>query len=68
VREMQVRIGETKQLSEDLERKMAALDSMVRSYESSTKTDTGIRSKPKDQAPPIPKVEDRLQTAINDAR
>jgi hypothetical protein len=67
VREMQVRIGETKQLSEDLERKMAALDSMVRSYESSTKTDTGIRTKPKDQTPAIPKVEDRLQTAINEA-
>ena len=66
VREMQVRIGETKQLSEDLERKMAALDSMVRTYESSTKTDTGIRTKPKDQAA-APKVEDRLQTAITDA-
>jgi uncharacterized phage infection (PIP) family protein YhgE len=67
VREMQVRIGETKQLSEDLERKMAALDSMVKSYESSTKTDTGIRARSKEQAPAIPKVEDRLQTAINDA-
>jgi len=66
VREMQVRIGETKQLSEDLERKMAALDSMVRTYESSTKSDTGIRTKPKDQ-PAAPKVEDRLQNAINDA-
>jgi hypothetical protein len=67
VREMQVRIGETKQLSEDLERKMAALDSMVRSYESSTKTDTGFRTKPKEQAPAPPKFEDRLQSAINDA-
>ena len=67
VREMQVRIGETKQLSEDLERKMAALDTMVRSYETSTKTDTGIRTKSKDQAAGLPKVEDRLQSAINDA-
>jgi len=66
VREMQVRIGETKQLSEDLERKMAALDSMVRTYESSTKKDTGIRTKPNDQ-PAAPKFEDRLQSAINDA-
>jgi hypothetical protein len=67
VREMQVRIGETKQLSEDLERKMAALDSMVRSYESSTKTETGFRAKPKEPAPSAPKFEDRLQAAINDA-
>jgi hypothetical protein len=66
VREMQVKIGETKQLSEDLERKMAALDSMVRSYETSTKTDTGIRTRPKEQ-PAAPKFEDRLQNAINDA-
>lgn len=66
VREMQVKIGETKQLSEDLERKMAALDSMVKSYESSTKKETGIRTKPVDQ-PAAPKFEDRLQTAINDA-
>ena len=66
VREMQVKIGETKQLSEDLERKMAALDSMVKSYESSTKKETGIRPKPVDQ-PAAPKFEDRLQTAINDA-
>jgi DNA repair exonuclease SbcCD ATPase subunit len=67
VREMQVRIGETKQLSEDLERKMAALDSMVRSYETSTKTDTGFRKNPKEPAPAAPKFEDRLQAAINDA-
>ena len=45
---------------------MAALDSMVRTYESSTKTDTGIRAKAKDQPAP-PKFEDRLQNAINDA-
>jgi hypothetical protein len=67
VREMQVRIGETKQLSEDLERKMAALDNLVKSYESSTKTDTGIRSKPQGQQPVAPKMEDRMQAAINDA-
>lgn len=66
VREMQVKIGETKQISEDLQRKMAALDNLVRDYESSTKKDTGFRTKPKD--PPVePKVEDRLQTAINEA-
>ena len=67
VREMQVRIGETKQLSEDLERKMAALDNHVKNYESTTKTDTGIRSKPKEQQPVAPKMEDRMQAAINDA-
>jgi chromosome segregation ATPase len=66
VREMQVRMGETKQLSEDLERKMAALDSMVKTYETSTKTDTGIRTKPKEQ-PAVPKWDDKMQTAINDA-
>jgi len=67
VREMQVRMGETKQLSEDLERKMAALDSMVKTYETSTKTDTGIRTKPKEQQPAVPKWDDKMQTAINDA-
>jgi hypothetical protein len=45
---------------------MAALDIMVKSYESSTKTDTGFRTKPKD-APAAPKAEDRLQNAINEA-
>jgi hypothetical protein len=67
VREMQLRVGQTKQLSEDLERKMALLDDMVRTYETSTKTDTGIRAKPKEQAPALPKFEDRLQNAIDEA-
>jgi DNA repair exonuclease SbcCD ATPase subunit len=67
VREMQLRVGQTKQLSEDLERKMAMLDDMVRTYESSTKSDTGIRSKPKEQGPALPKFEDRLQSAIDEA-
>jgi len=67
VREMQLRVGQTKQLSEDLERKMALLDDMVRTYETSTKTDTGIRTKPKEQAPALPKFEDRLEGAIKEA-
>jgi hypothetical protein len=66
VRDMQVKIGETKQASEDLERKRAALDNLVREYESSTKKDTGIRTKPK-ETPVEPKMEDRLQTAVNEA-
>jgi len=67
VREMQLRVGQTKQLAEEMERKMALLDDMVRTYETSTKTDTGIRSKPKDAAPALPKFEDRLENAINEA-
>ncbi|MBI3856876.1 MAG: hypothetical protein HY293_14405 [Planctomycetes bacterium] len=67
VREMQLRVGQTKQLSEDLERKMALLDDMVRTYESSTKSDTGIRTKPKDQGPSLPRFDDRLQNAIDEA-
>jgi hypothetical protein len=67
VREMQLRVGQTKQLAEEMERKMALLDDMVRTYETSTKTDTGIRTKPKDQAPALPKFEDRLQNAIDEA-
>lgn len=66
-REMQIKIGQTKQLSEDLERKMAALDEMVRTFESSVKTDTGVRAKPKEPAPGIPKFEDRLQAAVDEA-
>jgi len=64
---MQLRVGQTKQLAEEMERKMALLDDMVRTYETSTKTDTGIRTKPKDQAPALPKFEDRLVNAINEA-
>ena len=67
VREMQLRVGQTKQLAEEMERKMALLDDMVRTYESSTKTDTGIRAKPKEAAPALPKFEDRLENAINEA-
>lgn len=66
-RDMQVRIGQTQQLSEDLDRRMAMLDEMVRTFESSTKTETGIRPKPKEQAPAAPKIEDRLQGAIDGA-
>jgi predicted nucleic acid-binding Zn-ribbon protein len=46
---------------------MALLDDMVRTYETSTKTDTGIRTKPKEQAPALPKFEDRLENAISEA-
>jgi len=66
-RDMQVRIGQTKQMSEDLDRRMAMLDEMVRTFESSTKSDTGIRTKPKEQGPAVPKIEDRLQGAIDGA-
>jgi len=66
-REMQLRMGETKQMSEELERRMALLDGMVRTFETSTKSDTGVRMKPKEQAPAMPKFEDRLQGAIDEA-
>ena len=67
VREMQLRMGETKQISEELERRMAQLDGMVRTFETSTKSDTGIRMKPKEPAAVAPKYEDRLQSAIDEA-
>lgn len=67
VREMQLRVGQTKQLAEEMERKMAILDDMVRTYETSTKTDTGIRTKPKEATPALPKFEDRLENAIKEA-
>lgn len=67
VREMQLRIGETKQMSEELERRMAQLDGMVRTFESSMKSDTGMRTKPKESTPAVPKFEDRLQSAIDEA-
>ncbi len=66
-RDMQVRIGQTQQLSEDLERRMAMLDEMVQTFERTTKSDTGIRTKPKEQSPAAPKIEDRLQGAIDGA-
>jgi predicted RNase H-like nuclease (RuvC/YqgF family) len=66
-RETQIKIGQTKQLSEDLERRMAMLDEMVRSFEAPAKPDTGIRPKPKDGASAIPKIDDRLQGAIDEA-
>jgi hypothetical protein len=66
-REMQIQIGQTKQLSEDLERKMNLLNEMVGKFETSMKTDTGMRVKPKEAGPVAPKLEDRLQTAIDDA-
>lgn len=66
-REMQVRIGQTKQLSEDLDRRMAALDDMVRTFEAGGKPGATAPSKPK--APPagLPNLEDRLQGAIDEA-
>ncbi len=67
VREMQLRMGETKQVAEELERKMALLDGMVKTFETSTKSDTGIRPKPKESVPVLPKFEDRLQSAIDEA-
>src|SRR5215203_6130901 len=67
VREMQLRMGETKQMSEELDRRMAQLDGMVRTFETSTKSDTGIRTKPKEPAPGAPKFEDRFQSAIGEA-
>jgi chromosome segregation ATPase len=67
VREMQLRMGETKQMSEELERRMALLDGMVRTFESSMKSDTGMRTKSKEPTPALPKFEDRFQTAIGDA-
>jgi hypothetical protein len=67
VREMQLKMGETKQMSEELERRMAQLDGMVRTFETSTKSDTGIRVKPKEPAGAAPKYEDRLQGAIDEA-
>jgi DNA repair exonuclease SbcCD ATPase subunit len=66
-RETQIKISQTRQLSEDLERKMALLDEMVRSIEAPMKADTGIRNKPKETGPGIPKIEDRLQTAVDEA-
>jgi hypothetical protein len=67
VREMQLRMGETKQMSEELERRMAQLDGMVRTFETSTKSDTGIRMRPKEATPAAPKFEDRFQSAIDEA-
>ncbi|HYF00110.1 MAG TPA: hypothetical protein VEJ18_14415 [Planctomycetota bacterium] len=66
-RETQIKIGQTRQLSEDLERRMAMLDDMVRSFESAGKPDTAIRPKPKESSPVIPKIDDRLQAAIEES-
>lgn len=66
-REMQLRIGQTKSLSEDLERKMALLDEMVRNFEGLGKAEPGLKPKPKEPQPAIPKLEDRLQGAIDEA-
>lgn len=67
VREMQLRAGQTKQLSEDLDRKMALLDDMVRTFESSSKADSGIRTKAKEPAADIPVFEERLKSTIDGA-
>lgn len=67
VREMQLRAGETKQMSEELDRRMAQLDGMVRTFETSMKSDTGMRTKPKESTPATPKFEDRLQSTIDEA-
>jgi chromosome segregation ATPase len=66
-RETQIKIGQTRQLSEDLERRMAMLDEMVRSFESPAKPDASARPKPKDGAPAVPRIDDRLQAAIDEA-
>ena len=64
-REMQINIGKTKQLSEDLERRMAMLDEMVRSFEAPGKADPLAKSK--GAVPAVPKIDDRLQAAIDEA-
>jgi hypothetical protein len=67
-RETQIKIGQTKQLSEDLERRMAMLDEMVRSFEAPGKTPDGAaRPKPKEASAAVPKIDDRLQSAIDEA-
>ena len=66
-RETQIKIGQTKQLSEDLERRMAMLDEMVRSFEAPGKTDGVVRPKPKEAAAAGPRIDDRLQSAIDEA-
>jgi chromosome segregation ATPase len=66
-RETQIKIGQTKQLSEDLERRMAMLDEMVRSFESTSKPDTSVRPKPAGGGAAVPKIDDRLQAAIDEA-
>src|SRR5687768_6023620 len=66
-RETQIKIGQTKQLSEDLERRMAMLDEMVRSFEAPGKTDGSPRPKPKEASAAVPKIDDRLQSAIDEA-
>ena len=66
-RETQIKIGQTKQLSEDLERRMAMLDEMVRSFEAPGKTDGSVRPKPKEASAAGPKIDDRLQSAIDEA-
>ncbi|HEX7898878.1 MAG TPA: hypothetical protein VF950_14030 [Planctomycetota bacterium] len=65
-RETQIKIGQTKQLSEDLERRMAMLDEMVRSFETTAKPGDPPRPKPKD-AVAMPRIDDRLQSAIDEA-
>jgi hypothetical protein len=67
VREMELRAGQTKQLSEDLDRKMALLDDMVRTFESSSKSDPGIRTKAKEPAADLPGFEERLRNTIDGA-
>ncbi len=64
-REMQINIGKTKQLSEDLERRMQMLDEMVRSFETPGKSDP--LAKAKGAVPAVPKIDDRLQAAIDEA-
>jgi hypothetical protein len=65
LRDMQIKMGQTKHLSDELERKRAALDEMMKSFESASKPDAA--AKPKPAAPAPPKIEDKLQTAIDEA-
>ena len=65
-RETQIKLSQAKQLSEDYERKMAAINEMVRSFESG-KGEAGMKPKPKDPAPTAPNFDDRLQSAVDEA-
>jgi hypothetical protein len=65
-RETQIKLSQAKQLSEDYERKMAAINEMVRSFESGGKGDPS-KPKPKEAMPSGPNFDDRLQSAVDEA-
>jgi predicted nucleic acid-binding Zn-ribbon protein len=66
-RENQSKYNQTKELREQLERQLSQLNESVRTIETSLKTDTGIRQKPKDPALGPPKPEDPMASAIDHA-